>query len=64
MNIYTPKDTENIIITVSPLEYRRLYQIIGDHSCEYGSKGDMIFEMLKSMEEFNNREDDNYGNGS
>lgn len=64
MNIYTPKDTENIIITVSPLEYRRLYQIIEDHSCEYGSKGDMIFEMLKSMEEFNNREDENYGYGS
>ena len=64
MNIYTPKDTENIIITVSPLEYRRLYQIIEDHSCEYGSEGDMIFEMLESMEEFNNREDGNYGNGS
>lgn len=63
MNIYTPKDTENIIITVSPLEYRRLYQIIEDHSCEYGSEGDMIFEMLESMEEFNNREDNNYGNG-
>jgi len=64
MNIYTPKDTENIIITVSPLEYRRLYQIIEDYSCEYGSKGDMIFKMLESMEEFNNREDGNYGNGS
>ena len=63
MNIYTPKDTENIIITISPLEYRRLYQIIEDHSCEYGSEGDMIFEMLENMEEFNNREDGNYGNG-
>ena len=55
MNIYTPKDTENVIITVSPLEYRRLYQIIEDHACEYGSNGDMIFNMLKTMEEFNNK---------
>ena len=60
MNIYTPKDTENIIITVSPLEYRRLYQIIEDHSCEYGSEGDMIFEMLESMEKFNNKKDNIY----
>ena len=55
MNIYTPKDTENIIITVSPLEYKRLYEIIEDHACEYGSKGDMIFNILRAMEEFNNR---------
>jgi hypothetical protein len=64
MKIYTPKNREDVIITLSPLEYRRLYQIIEDHSCEYGSKGDMIFEMLESMEKFNNREDENYGNGS
>lgn len=64
MNIYTPKNVEEVIITVSPLEYKRLYEIIKDHACEYGTKGDMIFGMLDSMEEFNNREDDNYGHGS
>ena len=64
MKIYAPENREDIIITLSPLEYRRLYQIIEDHSYEYGSKGDMIFEMLESIEEFNNREDDNYGHGS
>ena len=55
MKIYTPENREDVIITLSPLEYRRLYQIIEDHSCEYGSKGDMIFEMLESMEKFNNK---------
>lgn len=58
MNIYTPKNMEEVIITVSPLKYKRLYQIITDHACEYGSEGDMIFEMLNSMEIFNNRKDD------
>lgn len=53
MNIYTPEDTENVIITVSPLEYKRLYQIIEDYSCEYGTKGDIIFNMLETMEKVN-----------
>ena len=57
MNIYTPKNIDDVIITVSPLEYRRLYQIIIDHACEYGSEGDIIFEMLNSMETFNNRKE-------
>ena len=55
MNVYTPENTEEIIITVSPLEYKRLYEIIEDHACEYGSNGDMIFNMLETMEEFNNK---------
>ena len=58
MNIYTPKNVEEVIITVSPLEYKRLYEIIEDHACEYGTKGDMIFEMLESMEEFSNRKEE------
>ena len=55
MNIYTPKNVEEVIITLSPLEYKRLYEIIEDHACEYGSNGDMIFSMLKAMEKFNNK---------
>ena len=55
MNIYTPENVEEVIITVSPLEYKRLYEIIGDHACEYGTKGDIIFNMLDTMEKFNNK---------
>jgi len=58
MNIYTPENMEEVIITVSPLEYKRLYEIIEDHACEYGTKGDIIFNILKNMEKFN-RECDN-----
>ena len=53
MNIYTPENMEEVIITVSPLEYKRLYEIIGDHACEYGTNGDIIFDMLQAMENFN-----------
>ena len=55
MNIYIPENTEKVIITVSPLEYKRLYEIIQDHACEYGVKGDIIFNMLEAMEKFNNK---------
>ena len=55
MNIYTPENIEEVIITVSPLEYKRLYEIIEDHACEYGTKGDIIFNMLETMEKFNNK---------
>lgn len=65
MDIYKSTATTDLLITVSPLEYKRLYEIIEDHACEYGSKGDIIFKMLESMEKFNNKKgDDNYGNGS
>jgi len=53
MKIYTPENRKDIIITLSPLEYRRLYQIIEDHAIEYGTCGDMIFDMLQAMENFN-----------
>lgn len=53
MKIYTPENREDVIITLSPLEYRRLYQIIEDHAIEYGTTGDMIFDMLRVMEDFN-----------
>lgn len=52
MKIYTPENREDVIITLSPLEYRRLYQIIEDHAIEYGTRGDMIFDMLRVMENF------------
>ena len=52
MKIYTPENREDIIITLSSLEYRRLYQIIEDHAIEYGSDGDMIFDMLQAMNDF------------
>lgn len=53
MNINLPKDTDDIIILVSPLEYKRLYEIIEDYACEYGTKEDMIFDMLDAMNRFN-----------
>jgi len=52
MKINTPKNKENVIITLSPLEYRRLYQIIEDHAIEYGIRGDIIFDMFQVMESF------------
>ena len=52
MKIDTPENRKDIIITLSPLEYRRLYQIIEDHATEYGTRGDMIFDMLQTMENF------------
>ena len=55
MNIYTPKNVEEVIITVSSLEYKRLYEIIEDYACEYGAKGDIIFNMLEAMGKFNNK---------
>lgn len=55
MDIYKSTTTTDLLITVSPLEYKRLYEIIEDHACEYGSKGDIIFKMLESMEKFNNK---------
>ena len=55
MDIYKSTATTDLLITVSPLEYKRLYEIIEDHACEYGSKGDIIFKMLESMEKFNNK---------
>ena len=53
MKIYTLENREDVIITLSPLEYKRLYQIIEDHAIEYGTRGDMIFDMLQVMENFN-----------
>ena len=55
MKIYVPENMEEVIITVSPLEYKRLYEIIEDHACEYGTKEDIIFNMLDTMEKFNNK---------
>ena len=55
MDIYKSTTTTDLLITVSPLEYKRLYEIIEDHACEYGSQGDIIFKMLESMEKFNNK---------
>ena len=55
MDIYKSTTTTDLLITVSPLEYKRLYEIIEDHACEYGSKEDIIFKMLESMEKFNNK---------
>lgn len=52
MKIYTPENKEDVIITLSPLEYRRLYQVIEDHAIEYGTHGDIIFDILQVMENF------------
>jgi hypothetical protein len=51
MKIYTPENNKDVIIALSPLEYRRLYQIIEDHAIEYGTSGDMIFDMLQTMDD-------------
>ncbi len=52
MKIYTPEDREDVIIALSPLEYKRLYEVIEDHAAEYGTRGDIIFDMLQAMENF------------
>lgn len=47
----------DIQLSMSLLEYRRLFNAVDDHVTEYCSKNDMLITIFEQMEKFNKREE-------
>ena len=55
MRLWQSED-DNIQLSMSLLEYRRLFNAVDDHVTEYCSKNDMLITMFEQMEKFNKGE--------
>ena len=53
------RQSENgdIQLSMSLLEYRRLFNAVDDHVTEYCSKNDMLITIFEQMEKFNKEEE-------
>lgn len=51
-------ESENINITISFMEYKRIFTALEDHECEYYNKHDTLNTILAQMEKFNEQKYD------
>lgn len=56
MKIWQSED-DNIQLSMSLLEYRRLFNAVDDHVTEYCSGNDMLITIFEQMEKFNKGEE-------
>jgi hypothetical protein len=53
MKIWQNSENDDIILSMSLLEYKRLFFAVTDHALEYCGEEDMLTAMLETMEKFN-----------
>ena len=56
MKIWQSED-DNIQLSMSLLEYRRLFNAVDDHVTEYCSENDILITIFEQMEKFNKGEE-------